>query len=159
MPKETLEKILEAARIAPSAKRVQPWHFILVTEAGKRKELSRGAYAKFLAKTPVVIVACGDTKASPDWCVVDVAIAMENMVLEATNEGLGTCWVGSFDEQQVKKLLKIPEHFTVVALLAVGYARHKIDVMTRILHLIRRRKKLKNIASAEEYGKPLTLHS
>ena len=106
VPKETLEKILEAARLAPSAARVQPWHFIVVTEAEKRKELSKGMFAKFLAEAPMVIVACGDTKASPDWCYIDVAIAVENMVLAATNEGLGTCWIGSFDEGQVKKLLE-----------------------------------------------------
>jgi nitroreductase len=158
VPKEKLLKILEAARLAPSANGVQPWHFVVVTEAGKRKVLSRGVFAKFLAETPVVIVACGDTRASPDWCVVDVAIATENMVLAATAEGLGTCWVGSFDEQQVKSLLKIPEQFTVVALIAVGYAHDKVDVRGRIVKAVRRKKKLEDIASVEEYGKPLTLN-
>ncbi len=109
VPEETVKKILEAARLAPSAVNFQPWHFIVVTGSEKRKDLSKGVFAKFLAETPVVIVACGDTKASPKWCSIDVAIAVENMVLAATAEGLGTCWVGSFDENQVKALLKIPE--------------------------------------------------
>jgi nitroreductase len=157
VPKEALEKILEAARLAPSAARVQPWHFIVVTGAEKRKDLSGGRFAKFLTEAPLVIVACGDTKASPDWCYIDVAIAAENIVLAATSEGLGTCWIGSFDEGQVKKLLKIPENFTVVALLAVGYPRDKTDIMSKIIQVARGRKKLEDIVSAEEYGKPLLL--
>jgi len=156
VPKEKLQRILEAARLAPSAGRVQPWHFIVVTDAEKRRKLSRGRFAKFLVETPVVIVACGDTKASPKWYAVDVAIAVENMVLAATNEGLGTCWVGSFNEQQVKALVKIPEHLKVVTLLAVGYAREKMNISRSILHLVRGRKKLEDIVSAEEYGKAST---
>jgi nitroreductase len=159
VPKEKLEKILEAARQAPSAIRIQPWHFIVVTDAEKRKELSKGMFAKFLNAAPVVIVACGDTKASPDWCVVDVSIATENLVLAATNEGLGTCWVGSFKEEQVKALLKIPQSFTVVALVAVGYAREKLSLTRSIAAAVRGRKKLEDIVSAEEYGKHLTLQS
>lgn len=67
VPKETLLKLLEAARIAPSANNTQPWHFVVVTDNEKRKELSKGIFAKFLANVPVVFVACGDMKASPDW--------------------------------------------------------------------------------------------
>jgi nitroreductase len=159
IPREKLVKILEAARLAPSAIRLQPWHFIIVTEAEKRKELSKGMFAKFLAEAPVVIAACADTKASPDWCYIDVAIAVENMVLAATGEGLGTCWVGSFDEEQVKTLLKIPSNYAVVVLLAVGYAREKFDVTGKLVQLARGRKKLEDITSAEEYGKPLTLQT
>ena len=153
VPEETVKKILEAARLAPSAVNFQPWHFIVITGSEKRKELSRGVFAKFLAETPVVIVACGDTKASPKWCSIDVAIAVENMVLAATAEGLGTCWVGSFDEDQVKALVKIPEEFKVVALLDVGYARGKEGLARKIIGLVRKRKTLDEIASFEEYGK------
>jgi nitroreductase len=152
VPKETLAKLLEAARIAPSANNTQPWHFIVVTDSEKKKELSKGLFAKFLAETPVVIVACGDTKASPDWCVIDVAIAVENMVLAATGEGLGTCWVGSFDEDQVRELLRIPRNFKVIVLLAVGYAREKVDLAGKNVRLVRKRKTLDEIASFEECG-------
>ena len=155
VPREKLEKILEAARLAPSAKNVEPWHFIVVTDSEKRKALSKGKFAKFLAQTPVVIVACGDKKASPDWYAIDTALAVENMVLTATSEGLGTCCVGSFDEKQVKALLKVPENFDVLLLLAVGYAREKLDLSSKLLRLMRTRKILSEIASTEEYGQRL----
>ena len=84
--------------------------------------------------------------------MVDVAIAMQNMVLSAIGEGLGTCWVGSFNEEEVKELLKIPENYRVVALLAMGYPREKLDITGKILHIIRRRKRLSEIVSFEEFG-------
>lgn len=153
IPEEKLMKILEAGRLAPSASNIQPWHFIVVRDSEKRKELAKSRWAKFLAEAPVVIVGCGDEKASPKWFMVDVAIAMQNMVLAATAEGLGTCWVGSFNEEEVKKLLKIPKKYRVIALLAIGYPRRKLDLTGKILHLIRRRKKLSEIVSFEEFGR------
>ena len=152
IPEEKLMKILEAGRLAPSASNIQPWHFIVVKDPEKRKKLAKSKWAKFLAEAPVVIVGCGNQKASPKWFMVDVAIAMQNMVLAATSEGLGTCWVGSFNEREVKELLKIPENYRVIALLAVGYPREKFDLAGKVLHLVRRRKKLSDIVSFEEYG-------
>ena len=155
VPKDKLEKILEAARLAPSAGNIQPWHFIVVMNTRKRKKLSEGGrFAKFLSESPVVIVGCGDKKASPKWYAVDTAIAMQNMVLAATGEGLGTCWVGSFNEEQVKKLLNIPEKFRVIALLALGYPRKKWDLAAKALHFFRKKKKLEKIVSIEEFGNP-----
>ena len=75
MSREKLERILEAGRLAPSARNLEPWHFIAVTDAGKRKILSKGRFAKFLDESPVVIVACGDKEKSPDWYAIDVALA------------------------------------------------------------------------------------
>ena len=152
VPREKLERILEAARLAPSAENRQPWYFIVVTNPEKRKRIAKsGRFAGFLEESPVVIVGCGDRKASPKWHVVDVAIAMQNMVLAATAEGLGTCWIGSFNEGLVRRLLKIPERLKVVALLAVGYPRKKPDLMAKIVHFIRRKKKLDKIVGFEEY--------
>ena len=152
IPDEKLKKILEAARLAPSAGNVQPWHFIVVTDVEKRKKLAQARFANFISQAPAVIVGCGDQRASPDWYFVDVSIAMQNMVLTATSEGLGTCWIGSFDEDQVRGMLRIPEKFRVVALLTVGYPRKRLDLLGKILHFIRRRKRLKKIVSFEEYG-------
>ena len=68
VPKEKLERILEAARLAPSAENRQPWYFIVVTDPDKRKRIAKsGIFARFLAKSSIVIVGCGDRKASPKW--------------------------------------------------------------------------------------------
>lgn len=155
VPEDVLEKILESARLAPSARNLQPWHFIVVKDARKREKISEGRiFAGFLKESPVVIVGCGDQKASPKWYTVDVTIAMQNMVLTATSEGLGTCWIGDFNENQVKETLKIPENLRVVALLALGYPREKLDLIAGIEKIIRRKKLLKEIVSFEEYKKP-----
>ncbi len=152
VPKEKLEKILEAGRLAPSARNTQPWHFVVVTDAEKRKILSKGRYAKFLVESPVVIVACGDKKASPDWYAIDVALAVENMILTAQAEGLGTCCVGSFDEAEVRQTVKAPANWEVIVMLAVGYPKEKLDVASNLLHLARPRKKLDEVVSQEEFG-------
>ena len=149
--KESLEKILEAGRLAPSAHNGQPWHFIVVTDADKKEELSKGRWAKFLKEAPAVIVGCGNREKAPDWYAVDVTIAMENMVLAATSMGLGTCWIGSFDEEAVKKLLKVPESMSVIAMLPVGHPRKKID-LSALLVRSRNRKPMDEIVSYESYG-------
>jgi nitroreductase len=154
---EKLEKMLEAARLAPSAGNIQPWHFIVVSDQQKRKKLSKGRYAKFLVESPVVLVGCGDKRASPNWHTVDTAIAMQNMVLTATSEGLATCWIGSFHENQVKELLGIPERLKVIALLAVGYRREKLELASKALHFFRRKKKLRKIVSIEEFRKAYSI--
>ncbi|MFB3890067.1 MAG: nitroreductase family protein [Candidatus Bathyarchaeia archaeon] len=153
IPKDKLVRILEAARVAPSASNRQPWHFIVVTDAEKRKVLSHGMFAKFLTSVPVVIVACGDTKTSPEWYAVDVSLAMENMALAATGLDLATCFIGSFDEATVKKAVGVPERLSVVAMLALGYSKEKEGVAGQLIRLVQRRKTLEEIVSLEEYGR------
>jgi len=154
VPVEKLRKVLEAARLAPSAGNLQPWHFIVVMDPDKRKTIAKGCrFGRFLVESPVVIVGCGDQRASPRWYAIDTCIAMENLVLAATGEGLGTCWIGSFNEAKIREMLKIPGHLKVVALLALGYPREKPDILAKVGHLIRPRKKLEKIAHLEEFGK------
>ena len=154
VPRELVMRILEAARLAPSAEAIQPWYFIVLTDQEKKDKIAKsGRFARFISKAPVVVVGCGDREASPKWFKVDVAIAMEHMVLEATELGLGTCWVGSFSESLVKQVLKIPERFSVVALLALGYPAKKVDYLGKLVHLVRGRKKLERIVGLNEYGK------
>jgi len=155
VPNELLLKIAEAAQLAPSAGNIQPWHFIFVTDQDKRKILSKSIYAGFLAGSPVVVVGCGNQKVSPRWYVVDTTIALEHIVLAAASEGLGTCWVGSFEEDKVKQLLKIPEDYRVVALLAMGYPQEKFDLTGKVAHLIFKRKRIDQIVSYDEFGKQL----
>lgn len=153
VPPETLGRILEAGRIAPSASNYQPWHFIIVTDPQKRMALSAGRYAKFLKDTPVVIVGLGNRETSPEWHVVDVTIALQTMVLAATGEGLGTCWIGSFHESEVKAALSIPDTWEVVAMLALGYAKERLDLTGRIAGHVHKRKTLDQIISYESFGR------
>ena len=153
VPEEKLARVLEAGRLAPSASNVQPWHFVVVKDAEKRKRLAGGGrWAGFLVEAPIAIVGCGDKEASPKWCVVDTTIALENMVLAATGEGLGTCWIGSFAEADVKKLLGIPDKYCVVAILSLGFPREKLDLARNLLRTARPRKKMEEIASLDRFG-------
>lgn len=151
VPDDVLMKILETGRIAPSASNKQPWHFIVVKDPEKRKALSDGKWAKFLTETPVVIVGCGNKDESPEWHVIDVTIAMQQMVIAATGEGLGTCWIGSFYEDRVRKALKVPEELRIVAMLAMGYTKEKLDLTAKLVRS-RNRKKMDDILSYEEFG-------
>jgi nitroreductase len=153
--REKIEKILEAGRLAPSARNSEPWHFIVVTNAEKRKTFSKGLNAKFVSQAPSVIVACGDKKASADWYAVDVSLAVENMILTAINKGLGTCCVGSFNEKDVMEILKIPDNYEIIVMLAIGYAGEKLDLSSKLLRLVRSRKTLSEVASEETFGKAL----
>ncbi len=152
VPAEVMGRVLESARLSPSASNKQPWHFIVVTAAEAKKALSAGMFAKFLHEAPAIIVACGDEKASPKWYAVDTTIATQTMVLTATAEGLGTCWIGSFDEASVKKLLGIPDGLRVVALLPIGYPKDKSLDLSKVVNLVKGRKSLKEIVSGEKYG-------
>ena len=125
---EKLESILEAARLAPSASNRQEWRFIVVRDKDIRQRLMQAAKDQaFVGQAPVVIAACAKTDSHVMTCgqqcyPIDVAIAIEHMALKATEEGLGTCWIGAFYEDKVKEILGIPEKdIRVVALLALGY--------------------------------------
>jgi len=156
VPEGQLLRVLEAARLAPSASNRQPWHFIIVKDIGKREAIAKsGPYGKFMVESPVIIVGCGDRVFSPKWYAVDTAIALENIVIAATGEGLGTCWIGSFNETTVKALLKIPERYSVVAMLTLGYPKKSLDLNGKTLRTPRDRKKLEDITSLEEFGIPL----
>ncbi len=155
VPRKIMEKLLEAARLAPSARNIEPWHFIAVTDKEKRQTLSKGRYAKFVAQAPLVIVACANKKASPKWHSIDVALAVENIVLTAVSEGLGTCVVGSFEEKEVREVLGVPLDFEVLVMVAMGYAGQKLDLSSKLLHLVRTRKTLSEVASEEVFGNRL----
>jgi nitroreductase len=148
VPRDVLDRLLEAARQAPSANNAMPWRFVVVTDPDARRAIAEsGTYGKFLSKTPVVIAGVGDATAAPKWYAVDTAIALEHIALAAVAEGLGSCWVGSFDEEMVGKLLGIPTGHRVVALLALGYPKEKIDFKKIVNSLIHPTRSLDRIAS------------
>jgi len=125
VPAEKLNKILEAARLAPSAHNNQEWKFIVVYNAEIREKISIAAGQDFIAGAPVVIAAVALNPEDIMSCevptyAVDLAIAVEHMVLQAHNEGLGTCWIGAFNQEEVKTILKVPEEYKIVALLPIG---------------------------------------
>jgi len=131
IPDEVLKRALDAARIAPSGSNRQPWRFILVRDEGlKEKLVPLAGGQRFIAEAPIVVVACGiDIKHNRGGymgdmsMLVDVAIAFDHLTLAARAEGLGTCWIGSFDNNRIKDLLKIPMEANVVALTPLGYPR------------------------------------
>jgi nitroreductase len=125
---DKLRKILEATRLAPSAGNRQEWKFIVVKKKEIKKKLATTTLGQsFIGEGPVVIVACAtETKAimlcgQPAY-TVDVSIACAFMILQAYELGLGTCWIGAFKEDEVKKILKIPEPVRVVAMITLGYS-------------------------------------
>jgi len=151
IPEESLFRVLEAARLAPSGKNLQPWKFVVVQDSALKKKLARASNdQEFIADAPLIIVACG----FPDECYramgrymkswpVDVTIALEHLILQAQEEGLGTCWIGSFEEEEVKSLLAVPEDVKVLALTPLGYPAEEPE--------FRGRKSLEKIISYDSY--------
>ncbi|RKZ22514.1 nitroreductase [bacterium] len=123
---EKIRLLLEAARLAPSARNLQPWKFVVVKDRGKIEKLSRACCNQEWIKTaPLIIVGCGLRKHTfrngyPSNAV-DLAIALEHIVLEAVELGLGTCWIEAFYPDEVRKILGIPEDIDVSGILTVGY--------------------------------------
>lgn len=130
---EELEYLLDAAASAPSACNHQPTAFVVVRDPERLAAIGRpnttddGKWInRWLAKAPVIAVVCGDRGATAphhgvDFWQIDAAIAAEHLVLAATDVGLGSCWVGAFDEPAVRSTLGIPEHVGILALIALGY--------------------------------------
>lgn len=122
---ETLTKIFEAARIAPSWANKQCCQYIVVKDKAKIQQLA-GGYNGWLKQAPVIVVACADPKKSGshdgmDYYLVDVGISMQQLILAATSFGLGTCWIGGIEEARIKKILEIPENIKAVAMTPIGY--------------------------------------
>lgn len=131
IPDEVVDRVLEAVRVAPSGSNRQPWYWVLVKEEEKKKRLAKICNSQmWIAEAPVVIVACGRNlnfnRAGymGDMSVlVDTSIAFTHLILAARNEGLGTCWIGAFDNEKVKRLLNVPENWYVVAITPMGYPK------------------------------------
>ena len=122
VPDEIRDNILEAGRQAPSAANRQPWHFVVVTDQDLKDRLAMGRYNGFIKDSAftVVGVSLPFDPVSEKWGVVDVTIAMQSMVLAAEVQGVGSCWIGDFREDEVKKLLDMPEKARIVAVLSFG---------------------------------------
>ena len=156
IPADVLRRVLDAAHLAPSANNIQPWTFIVVKDAAMRKKIAEVSFAQsFIAEAPVVIVCCGRRyHDSYSWIadnmyIVDVTIAVDHLTLAARNEGLGTCWIGAFDRDAVKRLLNIPKDHDPVMLTPVGYPASPGAFRATTL-----RKPMSEIVCAEKFGQP-----
>ena len=124
---EKLNLILEAARMAPSARNRQEWHFIVVKDRETRARISKAANNRqFIGEAPVIIAACATEAEYVMSCgqlagTVDTSIALSFLVLQAHELGLGTCWLGAYNETEVKEILGIPPHVRVIAMTPLGY--------------------------------------
>jgi len=157
---DDLKKILEAGRLAPSGGNRQPWCFIIVRDLETKRALSIVANnQKFIADAGTVIVALGKPETTTKLpyklsstripYMQDPMIAIEHMILAATALGYGTCWIGAFDEDEVRKILKIPEDLAVIAILPIGVSDESPTP--------RPRKPFREIFFKESYGVPLEL--
>ena len=149
---EVLSRIFDAARSAPSANNIQPWKFIIVKDKRLRGEVAKHCWnQRFIAEAPVIIVACGLPTTSKiggyqSSVFVDIAIAVDHLTLAARAEGLGTCWIGAFDNAKLKQLLNIPKEANVVVVTPLGYPKSPFGKMGY-------RKELDEITSTDGFEK------
>lgn len=148
-----MNRVLKAASVAPSGHNRQPWKFILVKDGTlKQKMISACNDQKFVADAPLIVVVCGQKLPinrggymEEMSMLLDVAIAFTHLILAARAEGLGTCWIGGFKNDENKKLLEVPDEYEVVAATPLGYPSK--DVFTDI----KNRKKLDEIVSLNKF--------
>jgi len=127
---QKLESIFEAARLAPSAKNMQDWRFVVVTDKETKRKLAEAANNQmFIADAGVVIAACSNSdhvmRCGQPVGPIDVAIALEHICLQTAELGLATCWIGSFYPEKVRAVLGIPDNIAVIELMALGYPADK----------------------------------
>ena len=145
---EKLERCLEAAMLAPSACNAQPWKFIVVDEPELVKKVARETwntlvkFNKFVEQAPVLIVITiekspivpkmGKVIKNMDYPYIDIGIAAEHFCLQASEEGLGTCMLGWFNEKPIQKLLNIPRNRKIGLLISVGYEQEGYKMREKI---------------------------
>jgi len=129
IPDDVMRRMKDALRLAPSACNLQPWRFVLVTQPETKQELAAAANGQdFIAQAPVIVIGVG----FPDQAYkhmggygnsvdVDVAIALDHLTLAAAAEGLGTCWIGAFGEEAVKKVIGASGNVKIIAMTPLGY--------------------------------------
>ncbi len=137
LPDEQMQQILEAGRWAPSGANAQPWRFVVVTRRETLAALAECCYYKVFksrhaGEAGAVVVICADPAAGSQTYQIDAAIAGTNMTLMATALGIGSCWIGAFEEQNIRNILKIPEKLKLIALIAFGYEIGKASIPPRL---------------------------
>lgn len=151
--------ILYMATMAPSAGNTQEWNFIVVKEEEIKKKLAKAALDQnFIAEAPVVIVVCADLekislrygkRGELLYSIQDTALAIQNILLSAHALGLGSCFVGAFDEEKVKSILELPDNLRPVAIIPIGYPAEQPEKPRRI--------NFENLTWLNKYGRKLEL--
>ena len=123
---DKLAQIFEAARLAPSAKNLQDWRFVVVTDSKTKLQLAKAANDQmFMAQASAIIIACSNSDmvmtCGQAIAPIDVSIALEHICLQATELGLATCWIGSFFPDKVRAILSIPDDIEIIELMSLGY--------------------------------------
>lgn len=158
---EKLTLCLEAARLAPSASNSQPWKFIIVDKEPLRTEVAKATFSdiklinKFTVQAPVLVVIVMEKAKlitrlamlvkKKEWPLIDIGITAEHFCLQATELGLGTCMIGWFEEEKIKKLLQMPADKSIGLVISVGYAVEGYPQRTKI------RKSMEEIVSYNKY--------
>jgi len=122
VPRDVIEKIVDCGRLAPTARKEEPWEFIVVTDKKKLKEVAEMTdHGKFIAFSAFAVIVCSkDTK----YYLEDGCAATENMLVAAANFGVGSCWVAGDKKhycQDVMESVKIPADYKLVSIIAFGY--------------------------------------
>lgn len=132
IPRKKLEDIIDKVRMAPSAKNRQDWKFVIVKDEKKKKELCDKAIKQSFVREASAVIAGVNTETEYRMScgipagIVDVSIALDHLTLKAAEEKIGTCWIGSFDQEKSKKILDIPNEHRIVALMSIGYPKREL---------------------------------
>ncbi|VVB62306.1 Coenzyme F420:L-glutamate ligase [uncultured archaeon] len=149
--------ILECARFAPSHMNKQSWRFIVIKNKQIIAQIAKTSLInRWLKTVPILIIACADptlsaTRNNIDYYIIDVSIALEHLILAATDVGLGTCWIGEFNEEEIKKRLEIPKRIRVIALTPLGYSPGTKGLVETITTTLLRSKKRKTLNEIVHY--------
>lgn len=138
IPDELVNKILEAAMYAPSARDTQPWHFIVVNQKDLLHKIPRvHPHANMVYEAPLAIIVCGDTfiESIPEYLAVNCSAATENLLLAAHDLGLGGVWLGLYPRiermEPLMKMLELPENIIPISMLAIGYPNEAPEMPER----------------------------
>jgi nitroreductase len=132
-----LERVLRAAQLAPTAANRQPFQFIVIHTAGREEELKRIYNRDWFVQAPLVVCACGIPaqawvrRDGKNYADVDVTIAMDHLILAATDAGLGTCWIAHFDPDAAREVLGLPEGVEPLAFTPLGYPADQLKSRVR----------------------------
>lgn len=145
---EKINRCLEAARLAPSASNSQPWKYIIIKKEPIRTEVAKATFSdiqlinKFTLQAPVIVVIVMEKAKlitrlamlvkKKEWPLIDIGITAAHFCLQAAEFGLGTCMIGWFDEDKIKKLLLVPSDKSIGLLITVGYAAEGYPMRTKI---------------------------